>query len=129
MVSVLPNMFSAIKNAQMRSKPFVKMPYSNFLFKVAKALQEGGYLEEIKVIGKEPKRRLKLNLKYSSDDLHPAITSIKSISTSGRRRYVGYKDLKPSPHRLTIVSTSSGIMSDREAKKRRLGGEVLCEIE
>jgi small subunit ribosomal protein S8 len=117
-----------IRNAQAVKKESVSIPFSNFVFEIAKVLKREGFVGEIKKRGKQPKKELIISLKYIKEE--PAISSIKMVSKPGQRTYKGYKDLgKVKGGRgIYIVSTSQGILSSKEAFKKKAGGEVICEI-
>ena len=104
------------------------MPGSRLKLAVAKVLVEEGFLADAKQTSEGPKKTLVVTLKYMGKT--PLIRSIKSISTPGRRVYRKTTEL---PHVLSgqgirVISTSAGVMSDHEARKRKLGGEIICEV-
>ncbi len=113
----------------MVKKNSVLVPFSNFNLNVASALSMAGFLGPIVQKGRKPKVNLEISLKYDEKD-NPSISSIKQISKSGQRIYKGYKDLPrvKNGRGIAVISTSHGILSDKEARKRKLGGEVICEV-
>ncbi|PIR97786.1 MAG: 30S ribosomal protein S8 [Candidatus Colwellbacteria bacterium CG10_big_fil_rev_8_21_14_0_10_42_22] len=117
-----------IKNGLMRGKQRVKVPYSQFDHSILEKLVETGYLESVQRKGRGVKRIIDIKLKY--DDSQPAITDIKFVSRPSRRIYAGYKEIKASHQGFGhfIVSTPDGILSGREAKKKKIGGQILFEI-
>lgn len=122
------DMLAQVKNAAACGKSSVDMPYSNFKMAVAKILEQEGYVSAIKKTGTAPKLRLSIRLKYTGKT--SAITDMKRRSKPGLRVYVT-KDAIPrvvGGMGIAILSTSAGIMTGKEAKKRGLGGEVLCEV-
>jgi len=128
-MDTISNFLVQIKNALAVKKPFVVTPYSKFNHELARILLEEKYIENFKIIGKLPKKILKIELKYDKNGI-PTIQEIKRISKPGRRLYLKNKQLKPvkSGYGRYIISTSSGLMTNIEAKKRNLGGEIICEI-
>jgi len=118
-----------IKNAGKAGKDSVKFPYSNFKMAVAEVLKKEGYVKSVSKVGKIPKRVLEIGIAYKERDL-PKIKDVVRISKLSKRIYQGIKDIKPvkNGYGLSIVSTSGGIMTDKEAKKFKVGGEVLFKI-
>ena len=128
----IADMLTRIRNAQTALKPDVDMPSSNVKCSIAKVLREQGYIEAYDVEEHDGKKRLSIRLKYMGDkNKQPVISKIKRVSRPGLRIYRGADDL---PRVLggvgiTIVSTTQGVMSDRQARASRQGGEVLCTVE
>lgn len=126
------DMLTRIRNANACFHPTVSMPHSKMKEAVANILAAEGYIQGIEVVEKDPQPELKIQLKYQGDraDTVCAISTIRLVSKPSRRVYVG-KDNVPLPlggMGLSIVSTSQGIISGKEAKTRGIGGEVLCEV-
>lgn len=123
----ISDMLSRIRNAVSASKTEVVLPYSRVKFEIAKIFEREGYLGEA---GRKDKtgQELRLVLKYQNG--RSAIESLTRISKPGRRVYVGYDDMRRllDGRGLIIISTSQGIMVGKEARKRHLGGEVICEV-
>jgi small subunit ribosomal protein S8 len=126
----LSNMLSIIKNAAMARKPYVEVFHSNECEHVAKVLKEKGYLSEVKVFKPKDKSYKMIRLDLAYDNALPQISELKRISKPGRRVYKGSAQLRPvkSGYGMLIISTSRGIMSGEEAKVKKLGGELLCEV-
>jgi len=124
----ISDMLTQIRNAQAVLKETVSVPYSNLKYEIAKILEKKGFIEGIDKKGKKNKRIFEIKLKY--DDKAPVISSLKRISKPGQRIYTPAKKIKVTKnyYKTAIVSTSKGLMTDREAKKQRLGGEILFEI-
>ncbi|MER3406904.1 MAG: 30S ribosomal protein S8 [Patescibacteria group bacterium] len=125
MTDPIADFLTRIKNALKVKKKKFEAPYSKMKLAIAKILKEKELIEDIKLKDKN----LIIYLKY--DELgEPLIEDIKRISKPGRRVYMGYREFKPvrGGFGFRIVSTSRGIMTDIEAKRRKLGGEVICEI-
>jgi small subunit ribosomal protein S8 len=130
MTDPIADMLTRIRNAVRVERPFVEMPISKVKRGVADALKREGYIWEWKEVDSEkPCKDLRLELKYGPNG-EQLIRHIKRISKPGRRIYSRAKDLKPVLNGLgiIIISTSQGVMSDREARQKNAGGEVICEV-
>jgi small subunit ribosomal protein S8 len=123
------DMLTRIKNALMRKMPRVKVPYSATNLAISEALVKHGYLVSAVRKGRGVKRIIDIELKYSENGT-PAVTAIKLVSKPSRRIYAGYRDIKRSHHGYGnyILSTPQGIKSDVEARREKIGGEILFEI-
>ncbi len=124
----ISDMLTIIRNAQGFQKEKVVLPFSNLKFEVAKVLEKEGFLGKIDKRGKKEKKKLEILLKYENGA--PAISGLKKISKSGQRIYKSHKDIRKirGGYGIAIISTSKGLMTDKEARKKRLGGEVIAEI-
>lgn len=122
-------MLTVIRNAQAVRHPTVDLPFSNLKYEIAKILEKHGFIEKVEKEGRKVKRAIKIVLKYE-DDKSPKISELKRISKPGQRIYKNFKSLRPvmSGYGMAIISTSKGLMTDKEARKQRLGGEVICEV-
>ena len=123
------DMFSRIRNGQMRSLNSVDIPLSNFRENILKILKNEGYIKNYYIEKlKNNKVYLKINLKYYEGD--PVIKEIKRISKPGRRVYSRALSIPKIQNGLglAILSTSKGVMSDVEARKNNLGGEIICRV-
>jgi small subunit ribosomal protein S8 len=118
-----------IKNAQAVGKETTTAPYTSFLWEVAKILERTGYIAKIDRRGKRVRRTLEAGLAYGTDG-GARIGGIKRISRPSRRVYKKSTELYPVKQGMgmQIISTSQGLMTDREARRAKLGGEVLFEI-
>ena len=123
------DMFSRIRNGQMRSLNSVNIPSSNFRQNILKILKNEGYINDY-FIDKSEKNKinLKINLKYYDGD--PVIKEIKRISKPGRRIYSRANSIPKVMNGLglAIISTPKGVMSDTEARKNNVGGEIICRV-
>ncbi len=128
MVDPITDMLNRIRNAQAVLHPTVSLPFSNLKYEVAKILAKQGFIEKIEKRGRKTRKLLLLTLKY--DDKAPVITGLKRISKPGRRLYLSTKQIKAvrEGYGIAIISTPKGLMTDKEARKKKLGGEILCEI-
>ena len=118
-----------IKNGGEVKKQKVSVPFSAFKMAIAEVLKEAGYIQAIDKKGKKVKKTLDISLKY--DDAGKArIIGVKRISKPGRRMYRGVEDIRQVRygHGTLILSTPKGIMTDKEARKQKVGGEALFEI-
>lgn len=127
MTDPIADMLTRIRNASKARKKEVVVPYSKIKSAVADTMAHEGYLGRIEVAG-ETKKELVITLKYEGRE--PRIQSIERISRPGQRKYVKSAELGRvlSGLGLAILSTPRGVMSDTEAKKLKVGGELLCEI-
>jgi small subunit ribosomal protein S8 len=121
-------MLTRVRNAQSAGLEIVEMPASRLKADIVKVLKDEGYVSDFEVEG-EIKKTLRIALKYNEES-KPVIRGIRRESTPGLRRFCGWKDI---PRLLgglgvAIVSTSSGVMSGVEARRRKLGGEIICSI-
>ncbi|MEK7500965.1 MAG: 30S ribosomal protein S8 [Patescibacteria group bacterium] len=123
----IADMLVRIKNAQAVHKETVVVPFSKMKQEIARILKQARLILDYEKKGRLASgRKLELQLKYNNSQ--PAISQVKRISKPGRRVYLSYKEIFPKSSALMIVSTSGGVMSAAEARKAKLGGEVLCEI-
>ena len=122
------DLLTKIKNAQAVKKAVIKVPFSNSDMAIAELLVKHRYLESADKKGRMPKRVIEIALKYENEK--GVIDSVKLISKPSRRIYAGYRELKPvrQGYGLGFISTPKGIMTTREARKLKLGGELLFEI-
>jgi small subunit ribosomal protein S8 len=125
----IADMLTRIRNAITVKRSHVDVPVSQLKRGLAEVLKREGYIWDWQEVEAEPVNQLRLELKYGANG-EVVIQHIKRISTPGRRVYRKAKEMKPVLNGLgiTIISTSSGIVSDREARQKNIGGEVLCEI-
>lgn len=125
----ISDMLTRIRNAGMARKATTSMPSTNILVAIAGILKSEGYITEFSVTEKTPQNELVVTLRYSGDKRH-AIREIKRVSKPGLRVYAG-KDRVPrvrSGLGVAIVSTTQGVMTGYEARRRGIGGEVLCTV-
>ena len=123
------DMFSRIRNGQMRLLNSVAIPSSNFRKNILEILKNEGYIKDYFIEKTENnKTSLKVSLKYYEGD--PVIKEIKRISKPGRRVYSGVERI-PFVHNglgISIISTSQGVMSDTDAREKKIGGEIICRV-
>ena len=113
----------------MVSKPSVSIPHSNFKLELAKLLKNEGYVSDVKVSVEGVKKLIDIDMKYSDEGMS-VISGMKRLSKPGQRVYSSFDKLPRNNGGLgtVIVSTSRGLLSDSEARKRKLGGELICEV-
>jgi small subunit ribosomal protein S8 len=124
----IADFLTRIRNAQAARHETVRTPSSKLKYRVAKILQTEGYVADVSEKADGPKKTLTLTLKYENKT--PKIRSVKRVSKPGLRVYRKAHELPRvmSDFGFAIVSTSAGVMTNKEARRRKLGGEVLCEI-
>ena len=122
------DMIARIKNAQMRNHKKVQLPSSKFKLKIAEVLKNEGYIIDCKVSSEKNKPELQISLKYNSGN--PVISSIQRISKPGRRIFSSAESLPKINNGLgiAIISTPEGVMSDMDARKKKIGGEIICKV-
>jgi len=131
MTDPIADLLTRIRNAIMAGHKVVEAPASNLKKEVARILFEKGYILSYKIIdGEGPQGILKIALKYNSKSKKPAIKEIQRVSRPGLRQYIGVDEMPRVLNGLgiAIISTSKGLMTDKEAKKEKIGGEVLCYV-
>jgi small subunit ribosomal protein S8 len=124
----LADMLTRIRNAGMVRYETVDVPMSNLKVGVAKVLREEGYINDYEIIEDNKQGTLRIMLKYGPND-ERVISGIRRVSKPGLRQYVKADDIPKvmSGLGISILSTSKGIITDREARRLRVGGEILCE--
>jgi small subunit ribosomal protein S8 len=130
MTDPLADMLTRLRNANKAKQEKVDIPASNFKVQVARILKDEGYLKNYKVIKDGKQGILRIYLKYEGETKKQVIGEMKIISRPGLRRYV-HKSEIPQVLRglgLSILSTSKGVLTDKEARKLNVGGELLCSI-
>lgn len=129
MTDPIADMLTRVRNALRNEAPSVDVPFSKIKHEITKVMIDEGYFVQYQILEQSPRNAIRIQLKYGPAGEH-VIQSIKRISTPGRRVYRSAKDLRPIRDGLgmSVLSTSRGVMSDRQARVRKLGGEVLCEV-
>ncbi|MBW2484798.1 MAG: 30S ribosomal protein S8 [Deltaproteobacteria bacterium] len=124
----LADMLTRIRNAGMVRYETVDVPMSNLKIGVAKVLREEGYINDYQIIEDNKQGTLRIELKYGPHN-EAVISGIRRVSKPGLRQYVKADDIPKvmSGLGISILSTSKGIITDREARRLRIGGEILCE--
>jgi small subunit ribosomal protein S8 len=130
MTDPVADLLSRMRTAYLAKHDRLDVPVSKLKLEVCRILKEQGYVESYQVLEGDPvKKQVRIFLRYTPDG-EPLIRSIKRISKPGRRVYKGAEEIRPVLNGLGvgIISTSQGLLTDAQARKRRVGGEVLCEV-
>ncbi len=131
MMDPIADMLTRIRNASAVGKSEVVLPMSKIKFNIAKILEENGWVEKAEVLKKDKEKfdNLKITLKYKGKG-KPAIASLRRVSKPSLRIYSNKSELPRVLNNLgmAIISTSRGLMTDKEARKKGVGGEIICEI-
>jgi small subunit ribosomal protein S8 len=129
MTDPISDLLTRLRNAHLAKHDRLDLPASKLKSELCRVLKESGFVEDFRVIEAVPQGTLRIYLRYS-DTGTPAIQHLRRISKPGRRVYRKAEDLRPVRNGLGvgIVSTSQGVLTDAQARQRRVGGEVLCEI-
>ena len=122
------DMIARIKNAQVRNHKKVDLPSSNFKMKIADILKNEGFIKDFKINKENNKPLLSLELKYHSGN--PVISTFERVSKPGRRIFSSADSLPKINNGLgiAIVSTPKGVMTDMDARKQKVGGEIICKV-
>ena len=122
------DMIARIKNAQVRNHKIVELPSSNFKVKIASILKSEGFISDFKINEDSKKEILSIILKYYSGN--PVINTIERVSKPGRRIFSRAESLPKINNGLgiAIISTPKGVMSDIDARKQKVGGEIICKV-
>lgn len=130
MTDPIADLLSRIRTAHLAKHDRLDAPASKLKLEVCRILKDQGYIGDFELLQDDPiKQQLRIYLRYTPEG-QPIIRHLKRISTPGRRVYRGADELRPVLNGLGIgiVSTSQGLLTDSEARKRRVGGEILCEV-
>ena len=130
MTDPIADYLTRLRNAIQAKHRVVDVPASNLKKEITKILFEKGYILNYKFVEDGPQGTIKIALKYDAASKVNAIKKLIRISTPGMRKYTGYKDMPRVINGLgiAIISTSKGVMTDKEASALKVGGEVLCYV-
>ena len=130
MTDPIADYLTRLRNAIMANHRVVEVPASNLKKEITKILFETGYILNYKFVEDGPQGTIKVALKYDPQTKTNAIKCLKRVSTPGLRKYTGYKDMPRVINGLgiAILSTSQGVMTNKEAAELKIGGEVLCYV-
>lgn len=138
MTDPITDMLNRIRNAQAVFHPTVLVSFSNLKYEIAKILEKEGFVDKVEKKGRDTKKNIEITLKYHKSGteekeehkLTPAISGLRRISKPGQRIYSNYWKIKRvrDGFGIAIISTSKGLMTGKESKKQKLGGEIICEI-
>ncbi len=125
----ISDLLVAIKNAHMRKKKEVVVPFSNMNSDILRVLKQEGFIGNFDQITEDGKAKLNIALLYKKDG-KPYIHDIKRVSKPSLRRYSGYRQItkEKNDYGITIVSTPKGVMSNKDARSAKIGGELLCVV-
>jgi len=129
MTDPIADMLTRIRNAQAVKHPTVDVPFSNLKLKLAQILLREKFVSDVKKVKSKGYKMIRIYLSYSSDG-KPAISGLKRISKPGRRIYKKAKEIKKvkGGYGVAVISTPKGLLTDKEARAQKVGGEVICEI-
>jgi len=124
----ITDMLNRIRNASAVQKAEVLVPLSKLKFEIAELFLKEGFVSEVKKTVKGRQKVLKIGLKYNNGI--PAIAEVKRVSKQGQRIYEGFSEIKRvhGGFGISVVSTSKGLMTNKEARKQKLGGEIICQV-
>lgn len=132
MTDPITDMLNRIRNAQALLKEQVSFPFSNLKYNIAKILEREGFIEKAEKKGRKTKRIIEIILKYQNEQegKRPSISGLIRVSKPGQRLYVRAKKIRKvkGGYGISIVSTSKGVMTGKQARRQKLGGEIICEI-
>jgi len=130
MTDPIADYLTRLRNAIKAKHRVVDIPASNLKKEITKILFDKGYILNYKFVDEGPQGSIKIALKYDPVNKVNAIKILKRVSTPGLRRYAGYKDMPRVLNGLgiAVLSTSKGVMTDKEARDLKIGGEVLCYV-
>ena len=129
MTDPITDLLNRIKNAQAVFHPVTDVPCSNLKSRIVEILKNEGFISDFKKRGKKEMKILRIGLKYNSDKT-PVISGFKRISKPGQRIYKKSKEIRKVKNGFgfAIVSTNQGLLTDKEARRKKLGGEVMLEV-
>jgi small subunit ribosomal protein S8 len=130
MTDPIADYLTRLRNAISSKHRVVEIPASNLKKEITKILFEKGYILNYKFVEDGPQGSIKVALKYNPENKENAIRKLQRVSSPGLRRYTGYKDMPRVINGLgiAIISTSKGVMTNKEAVEQKIGGEVLCYV-
>ena len=125
----ISNLIIGLKNAQERGTSSIRAPFSKLNLAILEVLKKEGYISDFEGKGKEVKKEIEISLKYSNEG-KPAISDVKRISKQSKRVYKGVDEIHPvrNGYGKLILSTPAGILTDVDARKKKVGGEALFQI-
>jgi len=126
----IADMLTQIRNANQRTKDYADIPSSKIKQEIVKIMKDEGFIKGFRFIEDSKQNILRVYLKYANNNKVKAIKTIKKVSLSSRRVYVGSKEIPKikSGLAVSILSTPKGVMTDKAAREANVGGEILCEI-
>lgn len=130
MTDPIADFLTRVRNAYLAGHKVVEIPASKMKIELTRILHEKGFVLSYKIVEGTPFNTIKIALKYHPETKQAAIKKIERISTPGLRKYVGVEDMPRVLNGLgiAVISTSKGMMTDKEAKEQNIGGEVICYV-
>ena len=124
----ISDMIARVKNAQSRGHKEVLLDSSKIKLGICKVLESEGYIKKVELVGEQPKQEIKITLKYFED--LPVIKEFDRVSKPGLRKYFSFDQIPPVKGGLgtAIMTTSKGIITSEQAKKEKVGGELICTV-
>ncbi len=129
MTDPISDFLTRMRNALLAKHDRLDVPHSKVKRNMCALLKSEGFIEDFEVVEDPPQNSIRVYLRYDNDGV-PAARFLKRVSKPGRRVYCGADEVKPVLNGMgvAIVSTSRGLLSDRQAREQRIGGEILCEL-
>ncbi|GBD33866.1 30S ribosomal protein S8 [bacterium HR34] len=129
MLDLIVDFLNRIRNAQMAQKSVVYIPFSNLKYEIASLLERENFIDKVERRERKGKKFIKIYLKYT-ENKQPAISGLRRISKQGQRIYAGYDEISKykKGYGIVVLTTSKGILTDKEARKEKVGGELICEV-
>ena len=129
MTDPIADLLTRMRNALMAKHDRLDVPHSKLKQNICGLLKSEGFIEDYSIVEQSPQNALRVFLRYNREGV-PAVRLVQRVSKPGRRVYRGADDIKPVLNGLgvAIVSTSKGLLTDRQAREQRVGGEILCEV-
>lgn len=124
----ISNLITSLKNASMTGKETVHVPATKMVVSILDVLKKKNYIEDYSLEGQDPKKTVKVSVKYENGN--PAIHGVKRVSKLSQRIYKSIKDIRPvkNGYGMLVLTTPQGILSDKEATDKKVGGEALFKI-
>ncbi len=128
MTDPIADMLNRIVNAQAVAKPDVLVPFSKFKYELALVLAKEDLIAKVEKMGKKVNKQIKIDIPY--DGKVPVIEGLRKVSKPGQRIYIASKDIRKvrGGYGLAIISTPKGLLTDQQARRSKVGGEIICEI-
>jgi small subunit ribosomal protein S8 len=129
MTDPIADMLTRIRNAMMRRHESVLVPASRIKTDIARLLKEEGFVRDARLVPQGDRKAIKIDLKYLNEE-EPVIVGIERVSTPGRRVYVGHERIPQvkGGYGVAILSTNRGVLTDKQSRQAKVGGEVLCYV-
>jgi len=125
----ISDMLTRIRNAGMAGHDTTSIPYSRMNESIARILMREGFVHDVQVVGEGIHKQITVSMKYAGPK-RPVFTSIERTSKPGRRIYVSHKNIRPTRQGMgiAILTTPKGVMTDNDAKRQGVGGEIICTV-